>query len=127
MNKITEFFLTKAYAQFTPPTESAERSSFSIGDFNFLNPFKPTSPEAASTTFNTVFGRIIGLVLTIAAIVAFLYLLIAGFQYITAGGDADKAQKARQGIVNALVGILVILISYLILRYVGTVVLRSTI
>ena len=123
MNKLTELLVTKAYAQFDTG-QSTTQNTFSITDFSFLNPFKP-APGAAAGSFNLVFGRIVGLVLTVAAIIAFVYLLIAGFQYITSGGDAAKATTARQGIINALIGILVILISYLLLRYVGTAVLGS--
>lgn len=97
-----------AHAQFG----SSTGSSFSISDFNFLTIFKGTS-------FDNVFGQVIGIVLTIAALVAFIYLLMAGFQYITAGGDAAKAQTARTGIINALIGIIVIVVSYTILRYVA--------
>lgn len=127
MTKLTEFFLTKAYAQFDDGSQGGSTGTreFSIGDFNFLNPFKPGAGESV-TTFNQIFGRVVGLLLTLAAVIAFIYLLIAGFQYITAGGDAAKAQTARQGIINALIGILVILVSYLILRYVGTAVLGSS-
>ena len=96
------------------------RDGFTLDSFNFLNPFRPTTNQGAEDAVNSVFGQIVGIVLTIAAIVAFFYLVVSGFQYITAGGDAAKAQTARQGIVNALIGIVVILVSYIILRYVAT-------
>ncbi|MEX1123793.1 MAG: hypothetical protein WEC81_01320 [Patescibacteria group bacterium] len=85
---------------------------FGLGDFNFLNPFK-------GSNIDSVFGKIVGIVMIVAAVVAFFYLIVSGFQYITAGGDAAKAQTARQGIVNALIGIVVILVAYIVLRYVG--------
>lgn len=115
--------VSTAHAQFGGDTVSdggARDSGFRLGNFNFLNPFRPTSDTAAETQFNQVFGQIVGVVLTIAALVAFFYLIVSGFQYITAGGDAAKAQTARQGVINALIGIVIILISYLVLRYVGT-------
>lgn len=114
MNKLTELIITKAYAQGGGfGTGSSNRSTFTVSDFTFLSPFKNTS-------FDTLLGNLIGVVLTIAAIVAFAYLLFAGFQYITAGGDAAKATGARTAIVNALIGVIVILIAYVVLRYVGT-------
>lgn len=101
------------------PTAYAQNAGnrFDLGSFNFLNPFSGTD---AGGQISTVLSGIITFVLTIAAIVAFFYLVVSGFQYITAGGDAAKAQTARQGIVNALIGIVIILVSYIILRYVGT-------
>lgn len=119
MTKLTELLITKAYAQSGFPTGgSTQRNTFSVSDFEFLSPFK-------NTGFDGLLGKLIGAALTLAAIIAFAYLLLAGFQYITAGGDAAKATTARTGIVNALVGIIVILISYILLKYVGTSLLGS--
>jgi len=105
-----DLFVSVAHAQ--------SRSNLNISSFNFLKLYGESGN--ATSNFNTLFGTIVGWVLTIAAIVAFFYLIVSGFQYITAGGDAAKAQTARQGIINALIGIIVILISWVVLRYVGT-------
>jgi hypothetical protein len=118
--KLIEYLVPVAKAQ-DEGAISEGGANFSISDFNFLRPFQ-TGAGDTTRTFNDLFGNIIGLVLTIAAIVAFFYLIVSGFQYITAGGDAGKAQTARQGIINALIGIVIILISYLVLRYVGTLI-----
>lgn len=108
--KLLEMIIPAAHAQ--------ARSSLDINSFNFLKLYGESG--SATNNFNTLFGNIVGWVLTIAAIVAFFYLIVSGFQYITAGGDAAKAQTARQGIINALIGIVVVLISWVVLRYVGT-------
>lgn len=102
-------FISTAYAQTS--------NEFRLGDFNFINPF--LQPDA-SGALDSVLSRAIGLVLTVAAVVAFFYLIVSGFQYMTAGGDADKATKARQGIINAIIGIIIILISYIVIRFVAT-------
>jgi hypothetical protein len=119
--KLTEYIIPTVQAQFAgSANDPAKTSGFTLRDFNFLKPFDADSAADASNKFNSLLGQLIGLVLTIAAIVAFFYLVISGFQYITAGGDAGKAQTARQGIINSLIGIIIILVSYLVLRYVGT-------
>ena len=50
----------------------------------------------------------------IAGILAFFYLVWAGFQYVTSAGNADAAKKGQQGIINALIGIVVIVMAYAI-------------
>ncbi len=115
--------VTKAYAQFGGNSSGVTSNNFSLGSFNFLNPFGLTGD--ATSNFNGLLNTIIGVVLTIAALTAFIFLLIAGFNYITAGGDADKATKARTGLVNALVGVVIILVAYVILRYVGSSLLNQ--
>lgn len=74
--------------------------------FTKLNPF----------VGNLTTGQIIDLIITIllytAGILATIYLLWAGMSYITAGGDENKAVKARTGIINAIIGIIIILLSF---------------
>ncbi len=62
-----------------------------------------------------------GWVLAIVAIIAFVYLIISGVNYITAGGDAEKATKARTGILNAIIGIVVVVLAYFILRFAANI------
>lgn len=66
-------------------------------------------------------NTLISLILLFAALAAFIYLVVSGFQYMSAGGDADKATKARQGIFNAIIGLIVIILSYSILTFVTNI------
>ena len=50
----------------------------------------------------------------IAGIAAIFFLLLSGFQYITAGGDGEKAGKARAGIINAIIGIIILMAAFFI-------------
>jgi len=61
----------------------------------------------------------INLILLIAGILAVIYLIYAGVLYITAGGDTGKADKGRTGIVNAIIGLVIISAAYLLVRFVG--------
>ena len=53
-------------------------------------------------------------ILYIAGALAVIYLLYAGILYITAGGDEAKATKARTGIVNAVIGVIIIILAFVI-------------
>jgi len=59
-----------------------------------------------------VVDLVITILLYVAAIMATIYLLWAGIAYITAGGDTAKAEKARGSIVNAIIGIVIILLAF---------------
>lgn len=113
--KLTDL-VTSAYAQ-NQGGIGGQGNSLTFDSFKNMLTLFGTGND--NTTFNVLLGRIIGLVLTFAAITAFVYLLISGFQYITAGGDSAKVDTARKGIVNALVGIIIIMISYLLLNFVA--------
>ena len=65
----------------------------------------------------TLVQRIINILILIAGVVAIIYLIVAGYQYITAGGNAEQATVARTGILNAVIGIIVIFASYLLVNF----------
>ncbi len=57
----------------------------------------------------------------IAGILAVFFLIFYGIQYITAGGSADKAKAARQGIINAIIGIIIVVASFAIIRFASSI------
>jgi hypothetical protein len=76
---------------------------------------KTADPKA--TLMNKI-GDAVGLLLGLVGIVAVIYLIYGGFMYVTAAGDADKATKGRTVIINALIGLAIIAVSYLIVAVV---------
>ncbi len=79
-----------------------------------VNNTLPGSSADALANPNTGFGgliaQILNIVLTIGVIAVLFFLIMAGIEWITAGGDSGKIQKAREKITQAIIG-LVILIS----------------
>lgn len=65
-----------------------------------------------------VLGNLVDIALLWAGIIAFFYVLFGGFLYLTAGGDAGATDKARKTITNAIIGIVLITVSYVIVNYV---------
>lgn len=79
-----------------------------------------TSLNGTNTSVSNILGSVgqsvINIIFLIAGILAVVYLLWSGVQYISAGGNADRVKTARQGIINAVIGIVVILSAYFIIR-----------
>ena len=82
---------------------------------SLLTPFQPAGDISIRSLFITAFTFII----LLAGVIAILYLIWAGIQYITASTDEDKAKKAKTAIFNAIIGIVVIILSYAIIFYVA--------
>lgn len=76
----------------------------------------PTVTDAASL-ISSIGNQVLNIFLVIVAIIAVLYLVFYGYQYITAGGDPEKATKARGGILNAIIGIVVITLAFTIVHF----------
>ena len=66
----------------------------------------------------TVIQGIIRFILLIAFIIAFIMLLIGGIRWIMAGGDEKSVEKARNTITAALIGLVVVLVAYALIRVV---------
>ena len=55
---------------------------------------------------------VISLVIPVLAGLAVLFLIWAGYQYITSTGDPAKAEKARANLIYAVIGVILVLVSY---------------
>lgn len=53
-----------------------------------------------------------------AGIIAFLFVLWGGFTYLTAGGDAAATARAKSIIINAIIGMIIIALSYVLVTFV---------
>jgi hypothetical protein len=69
-------------------------------------------------SISSIFRLIINWALAIAFIAAVIVLIYGGFLYITSAGNADNATKGKTAIVNAIIGIVIIVLSYIIVQIV---------
>ena len=58
---------------------------------------------------------IIDLILGFAALTAVLFLIIGGYQYILSGANEETAEQGKKTIQNAVIGIIIIILSYTII------------
>lgn len=61
----------------------------------------------------------IEILLRIAALAAVGFIIYAGVQYLTSQGDPNKAAQARQGIINAVVGLVIAIIASAVVGFVA--------
>lgn len=52
-----------------------------------------------------------------AGFMAFFWMVWGAFQYIMASGKKDELQKARSRITYAIIGLMVVLLAYFIMRF----------
>ncbi len=64
--------------------------------------------SSADAGFGAWLGSILSAVMSVAAILVFLYLIWGGIEWITSGGDKGKTEAARNKITSAIIGIIVL-------------------
>lgn len=61
---------------------------------------------------------VINIILSVTALIALLFLIIGGFWYITSAGNEETAEKGKNTVINAIIGLVIIALSYVIVRVV---------
>lgn len=82
-----------------------------------LTPFNPfISPDKGAFGAKGIiffFNNILRIVFLVAGIYAFVNFFIAGFQYVNAGGDPKKIEAAGNKIWHSIVGIIIMVVSFI--------------
>ncbi|OGY24676.1 MAG: hypothetical protein A2Y57_00325 [Candidatus Woykebacteria bacterium RBG_13_40_7b] len=93
----------------------APESFFSGGSGDsFFNIFNPTGIKELGGT--GLLKVVLTLLLVVAGIAALIFLLIGGIRWIAAGGDPKNLAAARQTIINALIGLIIVVAAYAIAK-----------
>ncbi|MCA9348772.1 hypothetical protein KC878_01345 [Candidatus Saccharibacteria bacterium] len=76
----------------------------------------------ASTTEDTSINNLVRSVITIfswvVGVVSVIMIIIAGFKYVVSGGDSGGVSGAKNTIIYAIVGLVVVLLAQIIVRFV---------
>lgn len=91
------------------------------------NPALPGIANKTEKDAPALFGKfiagLIGVMLVIGTLLAFAQLLQGGLAWITSGGDKTALEGARDRIINALIGLLIVFAAWalyvVILRFLG--------
>lgn len=67
---------------------------------------------------NSIVSTVINIFTVLIGIVAVIMIIVAGFKYITSAGDAAKLTSAKNTLVYALVGLVVVALSQFIVKFV---------
>jgi hypothetical protein len=71
------------------------------------------------TGFTDTLVKIINIALGVVFIIAVAMLIYGAFQYVVAGGNEKAVDKGKKIIINALIGIAIIILSYVIVSVVA--------
>jgi hypothetical protein len=72
----------------------------------------------ASLELADVVALIIEVALSLLALVFLIFIIIGGYQWLTAGGNKEQVDKAVGHIKNAVIGLIIVLLAYAITTFV---------
>jgi hypothetical protein len=85
-----------------------------------IDAFKDQRGKAFADNFiQTRAGEIIGLVLSFVGILFLGLMIYAGLMWMTAQGNETKVTKAKDLLVNAVIGLIIVFAAYAITAFVG--------
>ena len=73
---------------------------------------------APQKNLQAIIATIIKIFLGLLGIIFVVLLIIAGFKYMTAGGDEEKVKEAVAQIRNAVIGLLIVISAYAITYFI---------
>jgi hypothetical protein len=71
-------------------------------------------------SLEVLFSNAIRTVVSLTAVGLFLMFIVGGFSFLFSAGDQKKLEQARGTLTNAIIGLVVVVSAYLILRVIGT-------
>lgn len=108
------------------PTPIGSLCGEGLGPFaEFLCILQPTPGQETNNAIQTVgafaylISNIIGIIVAVAGIIFIFQILIGGFNWLTSSGDKARLEKAQHTLLNAIIGLAVVLAAYALISLVG--------
>lgn len=87
---------------------------------DFTGQLGGTAEQAGYTeaTLVDIISSLISVILSILGVLMLIFMLYAGFLWMTAGGDSKQVDKAKETMVRTVIGLIIIVGSYAISTFV---------
>jgi energy-converting hydrogenase Eha subunit B len=74
--------------------------------------------DNATSTANNLVSIIINIISVIVGVVAVIMIIYAGFRYVTSGGSDDSVKTAKNTILYAIIGLVIVALAQIIVHFV---------
>ncbi len=80
---------------------------------------KVNPPAGSAAGLGDIISKGITAAIILAALLTFLYLVWAGIEWLTSGGDKEKYESARNKITAAVIGLAIVVASYTVMQLIA--------
>ena len=71
-----------------------------------------------TAVFNSLLAKIINIISIIVGVIAVIMIIVGGFRYIASGGKQESVTGAKNTILYALIGLIIVALAQVIVRFV---------
>ena len=71
-------------------------------------------PEIGGGTFQGLVLAIVQILLGLIGLISMLFIMLGGYQYVVSGANEELAEKGKKTLRNAIIGLVVTILSYVI-------------
>jgi len=107
-----------AFILLLAPLPALATNSVAQGLDMFSGMFGSSSSLAGQRTLPQLIMSVVQLMLLFAGGVAIVFIIVGGYWYITSAGNEEQSEKGRKALTNAIIGIIIIVLSYAIINVV---------
>jgi len=112
---IKNLFVTTAYAATLPQTPWG---------FPLLRDANPVEYDLSDVL--RLIGNFINIAMTLAAVIAVIYIIIGGYKYVMSSGNPEGIQQAKSTLFAAIAGLVICIAVVVILRFVWNHIIGGT-
>lgn len=77
-----------------------------------------SSTAAAEDSVNNIIRTVINVFSLVVGVISVIFIIVGGFKYITSGGDTNSVTSARNTIMYAIVGLVIVALSQIMVQFV---------
>jgi len=77
-------------------------------------------PTPGQPTVNSIIKDVVNILSFVVGVVAVIMVIVGGLKYITSGGDSNSVNSAKNTILYAVIGLVVVALAQIIVRFVLT-------
>jgi hypothetical protein len=67
---------------------------------------------------NTLLNKIVNIISAVVGVIAVIMIIVGGFKYITSGGDSNNVSGAKNTIIYAIIGLVIVALAQFIVHFV---------
>jgi Type IV secretion system pilin len=77
-----------------------------------------TGKKTAAEELEATISAVVNILSVIVAVASVIMIILGGFRYVTSGGDSGSVGNAKNTIIYALVGLVIVALAQLIVKFV---------